>query len=122
MRIVEKHYVREEVACAMGLSFETARVRMQVAHELVHRLPTTLDALADGSISYLHCRTLVEAVHALEDGAVVAKIEERVLERAGTQTVAEFRRSVRRAVLALDPTPQAGKHARAAAEVHCRDD
>ncbi|MGI8880317.1 MAG: DUF222 domain-containing protein, partial [Jatrophihabitans sp.] len=50
------------------------------------------------------------------DPEVARAVEDRVLERGAEQTLAQFRKSVTRAVLLLDPAGEAEKHADALAE------
>ncbi len=107
-----KQWVREEVACALRLSFGTAAARLHAATELSTRLPATLDALERGELTPLHARVLADAVTVLDERAASA-VEARVLLRAGSQTVVEFKRSVKRAVLTVDTRGQAEKHQRA---------
>ena len=63
---------------------------------------------------YLQAAHLVSAVRELDDAAAAA-VEARVLGRAPEQTVAEFRRSVARAVIAADPASAADRHQKATA-------
>src|SRR5947208_12297322 len=93
----DRNWVREDVACALRLSGMTAQRRLTVAQTLAERLPATLALLDRGQISYLHAASLAEAVFAL-DAKQTRAVEERVLARAVEQTLAEFKRSVRRAV------------------------
>ena len=65
--------------------------------------------LAAGDITLRHATALVDATSALTD-LQVAKVQKRVLERAGNETVAGLRRSVRRAVLAVDPEGAERRH------------
>jgi hypothetical protein len=104
-----KEWVREEVACVLSLAPVTAAARLHDAVDLVGRLPRTFDRLVDGSITFLHARSLLEAVRDLDD-ATVAKVEARVLPRAEGQAIGIFRQSVKRAVLALDPRTAQQKH------------
>ncbi len=55
------------------------------------------------------------------DPAVIAKVEERVLERAAEQTVTRFRASLRRVIARLDTRKEEERHVEATAErlVHC---
>ena len=85
-----------------------------MATSLRRRLPATLAALEAGDICYRQAAHLVAAVRDLDDDAATA-VEARVLGRAGEQTVAEFRRSVARAVLAVDPASAADRHQKAVA-------
>jgi hypothetical protein len=90
-------WVREDVGCALRLSGVTAQRRLDVAQSLTDDLPAALGLLRRGEISYRHAQTLAEAVEPL-DGKQRQAVQERVLARAGEQTLAEFTRSVRRAV------------------------
>jgi hypothetical protein len=94
------HWVREDVSCALRLSGVTAQRRLDVAQTLVHLLPATLTLLRRGEISHLHAMALAEAVDELDDEAR-AEVEVRALRRAGEQSLAEFRRTVRRAVASV---------------------
>jgi hypothetical protein len=102
-------YAQEQVGAALRLSPGTAAHRLEVARALADRLPTTLQMLARGQISYLQARTLADAVTEL-DTATTTKIEDRVLPRAGRQTVGQFRASVRRAVIVVDPRQAEQRH------------
>src|SRR5256714_7739599 len=93
----ERNWVREDVACALRLSGLSAQRRLAVAQTLVERLPATLKLLDRGQIGYLHAASLAEAVFAL-DAKQTRAVEDRVLPRAPEQTLAELKRSVRRAV------------------------
>jgi Domain of unknown function (DUF222) len=66
-------------------------------------------------LSFWHARTLLEATRALDAGQA-AKVEKRVLPRAGEQTVANFRRCVNRAVARVDTRRVEDKHRDAAAD------
>ncbi|HEY3713718.1 MAG TPA: DUF222 domain-containing protein [Jatrophihabitantaceae bacterium] len=82
---------------------------------LVDRLPTTLDLLDRGEVTYLHAKKLAESVVAF-DAKPTGEIEERVLRRASAQTVGQFTASVRRAVLVADPRRAEQRHADALTE------
>jgi len=110
-----RHWVREEVACALRLSPQTAAARLADAADLTSRLPATLAAVQSGQITLLHARALLDAVRTLPDPAATA-VETTVLTRAGRQTLAEFKRSVTRAVARHDPRDPLEQHTDAAAE------
>ncbi len=95
-------WVREEVGCALRLSALTAQRRLAVAETLARTLAETGRALHRGRIGYLHAMSLTETTYGL-DADVASAVQARVLPRAGGQTLAEFKRSVRRAVHTLDP-------------------
>jgi hypothetical protein len=109
-----KNFAREEVACALRVPGAVAAERLHTAGELGHRFPAALKALGEGEISQLHARILTEAAAWLDDPAA-AEVEAAVLGRAGTQTVAGFRRSVTRAVARLAPRRAEEAHAAAVA-------
>ncbi|PZS32757.1 MAG: hypothetical protein DLM58_09180, partial [Pseudonocardiales bacterium] len=111
----DKDWVREEVACALKLSFNTAASRLQLAKELTGRLPATLELQHRGQISTHHSRSLAEATMSLDDTATT-KVEEAVLAKAPEQTLASFRRSLRRAVLKAAPQSAEERHTKGMAE------
>ncbi len=121
----EDRWVREEVGCALRLSAVTAQRRLAVAETLAGTLAETGRALRRGRTSYLRAMTLAEATYGL-DAETAAAVEARVLPRAGGQTLGEFKRSVRRAVHALDPARVEEQRAHAMTErrvcVSPRDD
>lgn len=102
-------YTQEQVGAALRLAPGTATARLRVARTLVERLPATLTMLQRGEISYLHARTLADAVTDL-DAKTTATVEDKVLRRAATQTVGQFGASVRRAVIAADPRQADERH------------
>ena len=112
-----RHWVREEVACALRLSPQTAAARLADAADLTSRLPATLAAVQCGQITLPHARALLDAVRTLPDPAASA-VETTVLTRAARQTLAEFKRSVTRAVARHDPRDPVEQHTDAAAQRH----
>jgi hypothetical protein len=118
-------WVREDVSCALRLSGISAQRRLAVAGTLDERLPATLTQLRRGAISYLHAMSLAESVYNLDAKASFA-VEERVLPRAPEQTLAQFRRSVRRAVARVSAATVEQQRAEAMRErrvcVTARDD
>jgi Domain of unknown function (DUF222) len=103
----------DEVAAALRLSRPAAGVRLQCAVELT-RLPGTARALAAGELDMPKVRAVVDAVDPLAD-ELAGAVEQRVLPRAGRQTVGQLRASLSRAVLAVDPAAAEVRHERAAA-------
>jgi Domain of unknown function (DUF222) len=110
---LDKQWVREDVAAALRLSGQTAADRLALAIEL-DRLPATLDVLEAGLISTHHARHLAEttAFAHLDDQTATA-VEQSVLEKAADQSLATFKRAVRRAVLAVAPKPAEERHEQA---------
>ncbi|MDQ6875278.1 MAG: HNH endonuclease, partial [Actinomycetota bacterium] len=113
-RLPAEEWAAVELGIALRMPAASADRRMQIARELDRRLPATWQALARGQITYWAATVIVEACAALTDPAA-ARVEAQVLRRAGDQTVAELRRSLRRAVLAADPAAAQGAHQLAAA-------
>jgi hypothetical protein len=95
-------WAREEVAAVLGLAPVTAAGSLARAVALTSRLPGTLDALAAGQISALQARAVVDASGQLPD-ELAGALENAILPRASSQTLSELKRSLRRAVLRLDP-------------------
>jgi hypothetical protein len=98
----EKNFMREEVGCLLRWSFPYTQARLGQASRLVHDFPATLDLHEAGGIGEAHTRALCDATGQL-DPAVAAKVEARVLARAGSQTPTEFKRAIGRAIGRLDP-------------------
>ena len=109
-------WARESVAAALRLPPASMKTRMTIASDLALRLPATLELLRSGQISQRHAFDLAEATRALPAGSV-AVVEARVLERAPEQTAAQFRASVKRAVLRVSsPDVEQAAHQAAVAE------
>jgi Domain of unknown function (DUF222)/HNH endonuclease len=102
-------FAADEVALALRLSRTTAANRLVMAEVLTADLPGTLAAWEAGVIDALKARAITETSYLLppEKGS---GLEARVLPRAGTQTIAQLRAALARAVLALDPQGAAERH------------
>ena len=109
-------WARESVAAALRLPPASMKTRMSIASDLARRLPATLELLRTGQISQRHAFDLAEATRALPAESV-AVVEARVLERASEQTAAQFRASVKRAVLRVtSPDVEQAAHLAAVTE------
>jgi hypothetical protein len=97
-----------EISAALRMSEMVAAARLKTARSLTAELAPVCEALAAGDISYWHANAIAEATGALsaEQAAWVAG---RVLPAARKQTVAQLRRSLRRAVLAVAPQTAAAR-------------
>jgi hypothetical protein len=104
-----KEWVREELAGIFSIAPSTAAGRMHDAVALTSRLPRTLDRLVDGSIRFWHAKVLIEACVQLDDETVAA-VEKKVIDKAPEQSIGEFRSTVKRAVLRLDPRRAEQQH------------
>ena len=95
-------WARESAAAALRVPPASMKTRMSVASDLAQRLPATLELLRAGQTSQRHAFDLADATRALP-ADLVAVVEARVLERSPEQTAAQFRASVKRAVLRVTP-------------------
>lgn len=98
-----------EVAPACRWTRTMAEHRVELAAQLEQRLPATLAALSEGRIDLNRARAMAEATEPL-DADAAAVVEARVLARAGSQTAAQLRACLRRAVLAVDPVGAEHRH------------
>jgi hypothetical protein len=96
-----KEWIREDVAVAMHLPPMTAHKRLHGAAELQRRLPDTVAAMQRGVLNRYFADKILDATEGMDD-LTTGKVEARVLERAGTQTLTQFSRTLRRAVIAND--------------------
>lgn len=106
---LDKHWVQEDVSCALRLSANTAAYRLRLATELT-RLPATVGLVESGGITDHYARHLAEATMCLDDAGATA-VETEVLGKAPDQSPASFRRAVRKAVLVVAPKPAEEAHA-----------
>ena len=104
-----KEWVREEVAGVLSIAPVTAAARLHDATTLTTRLPLTMDRLVDGSIRFWHAKVLIEACTGL-DQELVAKLEATVLPKALEESIGDFRRTVKRTLLRLDPQRAEAQH------------
>jgi hypothetical protein len=111
---LDSDWVREEVACGLRISGDAAGHRMHVARVLHRQLPATTAALAAGQLLWQHAKAIVDACAEL-DPELSALVEQRVLARAGDQSVGQLRNSLRRAVIAVAPVAAEQRRAKAAA-------
>ncbi len=100
----------QEIAAVLRIAPATAATHVHRAEILTTTLRKTLAALRAGDITARHAELLASAVMPLNP-AIARAVEERVLDKASEQTVAQFRASVARAVLALDPAGEQERHA-----------
>ena len=114
-QVETERVVSEDVRLALRLSIMGTVQRIAEARALRFMLPGTAALLTGGHVSARHVARIVEQVSEAELTAEqAAQVEARVLPRAPDQSVAEFTRSLTRAVAAVDTCTYAAKHARAA--------
>ncbi len=98
--------VRDEAMAALRVSGRMAEYRITTARDLHFKLPRTRQLLRDGKCSLAHVNAIVSECERLSV-AQARKVEDRGLNRVGTQTPAQTRSSVRRAAARLYPvTPE----------------
>src|SRR6266511_2717704 len=106
-------FVADEVALALRISPGAARERLHLARTPSGRLPDTLAALRRGDIDLYKARAIAEACARLDDEAARA-VQARMLPGAASQTGAQLKAALRRAVAAIDPHGAERRHAAAA--------
>lgn len=114
-------WAQDEVAAALRLSTGSARNKIALARALTDDLPGVSELLEAGEITFRHALAAVELCAGLPRDAIAA-VEKRVLPKAREQSLAQFRRSLRRAVLAAAPeqAQEAAQHALACdVDVRC---
>ncbi|HEU0087227.1 MAG TPA: DUF222 domain-containing protein [Pseudonocardiaceae bacterium] len=102
-------YAPDEVALALRLSRTTVANRMAMAQQMVAELPATLAAWRAGTIDTRKAQAITETSYVLSRQQCAA-LEARVLPRAGSQTLAQLRAALVRAVLAIDPDGAARRY------------
>jgi len=91
-----------DLALALNASETYVGQRLDLARDLADRLPVTMSALGRGSIGLGHVYAIRELTTGLDD-TECARVEARVFPRGETQSVSQFRTSVRRVVASLRP-------------------
>ena len=98
---------REEIAAALRISPNTAQHRIDTANLLVHHLPDTTRALAEGAISTAHANVIAREsaplIYGGADKAVIAKIEAKALASAEFSTPNQIAVAIRKAVAQASP-------------------
>jgi hypothetical protein len=102
-------WATEEIAAVLRIAPSTATVRVGLARLLAGPLLATRQALFEGEITARHASVLAEVARRLDESTATA-VQDRVLKRGADDTVAEFARRVRRAVLILDPSGHEQRH------------
>ena len=102
----------DEVGLALTLSRGTAAARLERSLRLTQVLPATLAAWDAGRIDQAKVAAIHDATLALSDTAAQA-VQDRVLPTAPTQTLAQLRAALERAVIATDPAGADARHRKA---------
>ena len=101
-----------EVATTLVVHEATAGRLIADAARLADGFTDTLDALADGSLTIAHVRSLLEVATTLPTERT-AEFEALALERAARETPSAFSRRIRRLRERLHPEPPVARHQRA---------
>jgi hypothetical protein len=109
-------FAADEIAARLRISRRAADLKLAIALDLADRLPATRRALRKGLIDLSKARAIADHTANLADPARRRAVEERVLRRAESQTAPELRRSLLRAVAAVDSAAVVKRHAKARAE------
>ena len=108
--------VAAEIGMALRLGTGGADRLVSTAVELAKRLPATLTAMRDGSVSWQKAATLADRTRLLDD-ITAAAVEARVLPHAAARTPALHAAAVRRAADRLDPASLDERRQRAEATI-----
>ncbi len=106
-----------EIACALGLSQQTAMKQVCHAVDTCTRLPGAVEALARGVLCPIGVLILAEQTAQLTPEQA-AEVLDRVLLRAAGKTLGQLRALVRRAVAAVDPKALIERARRSVADRH----
>ncbi len=108
-------FAADEIATRLRITRRAADLKLAIALDLAERLPATREALLEGRIDLSKARAIADHTAVLADAENRRGVEERVLRRAGSQTTSELRRSLLRAVAAVDPQAASKRHVKAKA-------
>jgi hypothetical protein len=99
---LDAEFTVDQLACALGESRGRAEILLGLAQTLPARLPGTMAALRDGTISRYKAEIITRAT-ALLDDAEAAAAEAKVLDRAASLTPGGLRSAIARAVMEVAP-------------------
>ncbi|MFC6851139.1 HNH endonuclease signature motif containing protein [Aquipuribacter hungaricus] len=94
-------YTADEVGALLRMSRQTARARLALGLDLLHRRPATLAALTRGDICLTRARRISEALAQVDDDTA-RQVEHQALDRAPEQTPAQASARLTRLVLRAD--------------------
>ncbi len=102
-------YAPDEIGLALHLARGTAMARLGQAAHLATTLPATLQTWENGLLDLPKVRAITDITGSLIPEHAVA-VQDRVLDRAPTQTTGQLRAALARAVIAVDPEGAAARH------------
>lgn len=91
----------DELALELRIASRSAEQRLALALRLRHRLPRTLRQLESGTVSFAHARAIADETEQLSRPAADI-VEQRAIDRVGTKTASQWRRSIKRIVDRVD--------------------
>ncbi|GAA1208457.1 HNH endonuclease signature motif containing protein [Prauserella alba] len=108
-----------EVGVALGWTGRFARQRLELAEQLVSRLPRTLDALARGEIDLVKASQVAGPTAALPD-TLATRVDQLVAGRLDGATAGSIQRLAKKTVLDVDPGGQAERAQQERTQRHVR--
>ncbi|HEX5493596.1 MAG TPA: DUF222 domain-containing protein [Mycobacteriales bacterium] len=108
-------FAADEVAVELCLTRRAAENRLGQAVEMTTRTPAILHALEAGRLDLYRASAITDATYGLDD-ATAAQVATQVVGRVERRNVSEIRRTVRQAVLRVDPDGAERRRERARAD------
>ena len=109
-------FAADEIAARLRISRRAADLKLSLAVDLADRLSGTRRALCEGRIDLPKARAIADHTAMMHDTEARQAVEDRALRRADSQTVPELRRTLARAVAAVDAQAAVKRRAKARAE------
>ena len=106
---IGSRYAPDEIGLALGVSRGAAGYRLHQAGQLTSTLTETLELWERGRIDSGKVRAICDATWLLPT-ATAGAVQDRVLQRAPEQSLAQLRAALARAVIAADPQGAAERH------------
>jgi hypothetical protein len=92
-----------EIGAALACTTKAAAAQLDLAEDLLHRLPAVHAAMLDGAVDYAKALLLSKATHGLTDEQARAVVD-RVLPDAARKTTGQLRARLAKLVIKADPT------------------
>ncbi|MBB3661792.1 hypothetical protein FB384_000696 [Prauserella sediminis] len=108
-----------EVGVALGWTGRFARQRLDLAEQLVKRLPHTLDALTHGEVDLVKASKVAGPTATLPDTLAI-RVDQLMAGRLDGATAGSIQRLVKKTVLDVDPDGQAERAQQERAQRHVR--
>jgi len=102
---IDKHYVREDVACLLRITPDTARGWLADAVDAADHYPELNKTLEAGETTLAHCSAFTRVAIGLTPEQK-RRLLDLVIDKARTQTLVEFRQSLAKALLKVRPAEE----------------